>query len=270
MISKKTTTALIIIGLIFAAGLWYNIEDQTIRQKILLPLALLAIIIPIASYFYIKYSYIRNVEDQFPFFLRDLSEATQAGMTIPRAIHSVSRLDYGILNPEIRRMSDEVALDINLNEVLVRFSKRIRSDVVHRCVQTIIEADKAGGDMPSILGSISEATYQIRDLKHERASKAKQFTISNYVIYLTFIVIIVVLHNMLVPFLSATNQFTFLQSTTTMQDYERLFLELVLINGIFVGLVIGKTAEGSLIAGLKHSFVLTIIGYFIFTIIIAI
>lgn len=269
MITKQITAILIGIGLAIVGGLWYVAEDPIIKEKALLPLGLLAIIIPIALYFYARYSYIKNVEDQFPFFLRDLSEATQAGMTIPQAIRSVAKLDYGVLNPEVKKMANEVALDMSLNEVLMRFSKRANSPVVRRCVQTILEADKAGGDMPAILASISEATYQIRDLKHERASKAKQFSISNYIIFLTFIVILIILHNMLVPFLGATAQFTFLQSTATVQDYERLFLELLLINGLFVGLVIGKTAEGSLIAGIKHSFILTATGYFVFTLVVA-
>jgi len=269
MISKKITAALVAIGLIFVAVLWFNVQDQTIKERVVLPLAILAVVLPLTAYFYAQYKYIKSIEDQFPFFLRDLGESTQAGMTIPQAIRSVSKLDYGVLNPEVKRISHEIALDLSLNEVLIRFAGRVKSDVVNRCVQTIIEADKAGGDMPSILSSISEATYQIRDLKHERASKAKQFTISNYVIFFTFVLIILILHNMLIPFLTATSQFTFLQSNTTIKDYERLFLELIMINGIFVGLVIGKTAEGKLIAGLKHSLILSLIGYFIFTIIIA-
>ncbi|MCK4714961.1 MAG: hypothetical protein KAT35_05260, partial [Candidatus Aenigmarchaeota archaeon] len=45
-----------------------------------------------------------------------------------------------------------------------------------------------------------------------------------------------------------------------------IFINFIVIQGFFAGLATGKMAEGSLIAGIKHSIVLTVIGYSIFSV----
>ncbi|UCC91734.1 MAG: hypothetical protein JSV39_00465, partial [Candidatus Aenigmatarchaeota archaeon] len=47
--------------------------------------------------------------------------------------------------------------------------------------------------------------------------------------------------------------------------YTQSFINFILIQGFFAGLATGKMAEGSIIAGLKHSIVLIVIGYTIFS-----
>ncbi len=45
-----------------------------------------------------------------------------------------------------------------------------------------------------------------------------------------------------------------------------IFINFIVIQGFFAGLATGKMAEGSVIAGVKHSIVLTVIGYSIFSV----
>ena len=49
-------------------------------------------------------------------------------------------------------------------------------------------------------------------------------------------------------------------------DFNMIFTFLLLIQGFFTGLMVGKFSEGSLKFGLKHSLVLMFIGYMAFTI----
>jgi hypothetical protein len=44
------------------------------------------------------------------------------------------------------------------------------------------------------------------------------------------------------------------------------FLYLILVQGFFTGLTIGKLAEGNIKAGVKHSFALTVLSFMISTI----
>ena len=44
-----------------------------------------------------------------------------------------------------------------------------------------------------------------------------------------------------------------------------VFIWLILIQGFFAGVMIGKFSEGELKAGLKHSLILMIVGYIVFT-----
>jgi len=53
--------------------------------------------------------------------------------------------------------------------------------------------------------------------------------------------------------------------TATPEQLARPFLWLLLVQGFFVGLVIGKLSEGKIWRGLKHSFILLVIALLIYT-----
>jgi hypothetical protein len=52
---------------------------------------------------------------------------------------------------------------------------------------------------------------------------------------------------------------------TTALDASQAFLYLLIIQGIFSGLTIGKLAEGSIKTGIKHSFALVALAFLIST-----
>jgi flagellar protein FlaJ len=49
------------------------------------------------------------------------------------------------------------------------------------------------------------------------------------------------------------------------QAYRELFRNLILLQGMFAGLAVGKMAEGAIVAGLKHSLFMMIAGGLAFT-----
>lgn len=53
--------------------------------------------------------------------------------------------------------------------------------------------------------------------------------------------------------------------TLSAKGISYLFLALLLSQGLFTGLVIGKLAEGQIKAGIKHSFIMMISAFLIFT-----
>ena len=59
-----------------------------------------------------------------------------------------------------------------------------------------------------------------------------------------------------------------IESLPTAAQYTFMFRNLILIQGLFAGLAIGKMAEGALIAWLKLSLIMTIGGILIFTLFI--
>ena len=48
-------------------------------------------------------------------------------------------------------------------------------------------------------------------------------------------------------------------------DFENIFIFLIIIQGFFAGLMIGKFSEGSVKYGIRHSFILMLVGYLVFT-----
>ena len=89
--------------------------------------------------------------------------------------------------------------------------------------------------------------------------------VTGYFIYFLFLGIMLAMAKLLIPVLTYQ-----LVGTAGVQDITRMFTDtfrsLVVIQGVFAGLGIGKMSEGTIIAGFKHSFVLTVIGYTIFVI----
>jgi hypothetical protein len=56
--------------------------------------------------------------------------------------------------------------------------------------------------------------------------------------------------------------FNFEQSSSDLQQsFPEIFRSLIIIQGVFAGMAIGKMAEGTVVAGVKHSMALSIIGY---------
>jgi len=49
-------------------------------------------------------------------------------------------------------------------------------------------------------------------------------------------------------------------------EYAGLFRNLIILQGFFAGLVIGKMSEGAISSGIKHSLLLAIVGIAIYTI----
>ena len=48
--------------------------------------------------------------------------------------------------------------------------------------------------------------------------------------------------------------------------FNQSFTMFILVQGVFAGLATGKMSEGSIVAGFKHSVILTVIGYGLFSV----
>jgi flagellar protein FlaJ len=57
---------------------------------------------------------------------------------------------------------------------------------------------------------------------------------------------------------------SFLQAALTPEQFTTLFFRMLMLQGLFIGLAAGKMAEKKIIAGLKHSIILIVVGYLMF------
>ena len=85
-----------------------------------------------------------------------------------------------------------------------------------------------------------------------------------------FIAILVILQTFLIPALSPPAGLTggiVTSPTAGLQEvYNSSFVNFIVVQGFFAGLVTGKMAEGSIVAGFKHSILLIVVGYTIFSV----
>ncbi|MFH1420386.1 MAG: type II secretion system F family protein [Candidatus Aenigmatarchaeota archaeon] len=200
---------------------------------------------------------IKRVEIMFPIFLRDINENINVGMTLPQSIRETTNNSYGPLTKYVKEISAKIDWGIDLDTILQNFAKQMKSPLINRTVRAINETHKSGGDVGKVLESISASMESAENIKKERSASIYSQMINGYFIFFIFLGVMLTLSRFLFPAL----QLNVGEASGLKQVYDELFMSLIVIEGIFSGLAIGKMAEGRFIAGFKHSVSLTVIGY---------
>jgi len=258
-----------IVALIIIFDFLFLRDITNIFSSVLL-MACIMFIVPIALVRYTAIAKVKALEDSFPQFMRDLVESIRAGMTLPQAIDSISNNDYGKLNPYVKRLNAQLQWGIPFGKAFLKFTRSTKSPLIGRIGSTIIESHRFGGNLTDVFEAISTTTIEIERLREERKLYLNSQLISSYIIFFVFLGVIIGLEKFLVPTLSNISVKELTLGTVTSTDialeYKSIFRNLIILQGLFAGLVIGKMSEGALSAGIKHSLFLLVIGLVTYTI----
>lgn len=222
---------------------------------------------PILTIRYYQFAVRGEYEDRFPDFLRDIVEGVRSGMSLPQSIQNAAGNDYGRLSPKVNAMSAKLEWGIPFDKVLRDFAEETDSQIIRRAVNTIIQTYESGGNVSEVLETVGKNIKEIKQLERERESELYGEVLTGYLVYFIFIGVLIALINYLVPSLSFSGDIGPLsggtgQSTSALiNQYRPVFRNLVVIQAVFSGLVIGKLSEGELRAGAKHVAVLLAAGY---------
>lgn len=210
-------------------------------------------------------------EEMFLEFTRNLVESVKTGTPISKSIINMKDKGYGVLGENIRKLSNQISLGISLNSALNVFAKDVGNKTVSRTITLIGEAEVAGGDIGGILESVAEAVSMSDKLKKERKAAISTLVIQGYIIFFVFMIIILIMEFQILPMVSGIAELgsvgagTFANigsgETIDQEDISNSFLYLLLIQGFFTGLTIGKIGEGGFKAGVKHSFALMLLSF---------
>ena len=260
---KKEYNIYIIIGSI-AAGILLGLVSFFLLNMSEGVIA--GIAVAVGPYLIIKMrqqAWITEIEDQFPEFLRALADSQAAGMTLPQAIKMAQEDDYGRLTDEIKVMASKISWGVPFDEVLTSFADKVKSENIQGTVSLIVIAHHAGGNIIKILESAAESARMMRGLAKEQASKLGQYTGIIYISYFVFLSVIFLLQTQFVAVFSEITLPT-AKETINKEAFSVTFQNMLIIHGALAGLMIGKMTTNSLFSGVKHSIVLTAIGYLSF------
>lgn len=207
-------------------------------------------------YKYKEFKKVKEIEAIFPKYLNDIAENISAGMTLPQAMRSTINIDYGVMTPYVKEMAAKMSWGISLEKIMNDFAKKTGSKAMKRNVQTIIETHRSGGAMDTIMRSVAQSLIELEKIKKERSASVYAQMVNGYMIYVVFLGVMIGLSSVLVPSFRLTDTLPDLEAV-----FKEIFRSLIIIQGLFAGLSIGKMAEGTLIAGIKHALVLVVIGY---------
>lgn len=216
----------------------------------------------------------KEKEDMFLEFSRNLVEAVKSGTPVSKSIVNVKDKNYGSLTKHIQKLANQVSLGIPVKQALKIFSDDIGNKVITRSVALISEAEQAGGQIDTILESVAQSVSEVEDIKKEQKAAVSNLVVQGYIIFFIFIVIMLVTEIKIIPMTiglasGQKMEFTGLSSTGSSslnpEQLSQPFLFLLLVQGLFAGLVIGKLSEGSAKAGIKHSFIMVVLAYLMTT-----
>ena len=216
-------------------------------------------------------------EEMFIEFARNLVESVKTGTPVSKSIINIKNKDFGRLSENVKKLASQISIGIPMSTALQIFARDVNNKTVSRAVTLIGQAEKAGGDIGQILQSVAGAIAESDKLKKERKAAISTLVVQGYIIFLVFLIIILVMQFKIIPMISGIANVSGAEgaipvegigisgsseSTEDMQrDISNAFLYLLLIQGLFSGLTIGKLSENSIKVGLKHSFALMLISF---------
>lgn len=119
---------------------------------------------------YVRYRQGRRRDDfvaQLPELARVMSNASSAGLAMPRAIE-IAASELGKPATEIlRRVTDELRLGQSVDRALTNMENRLPSREVKVLVSTLVIQQRAGGDTVSALRGMAETLEARKDLRRE-------------------------------------------------------------------------------------------------------
>jgi len=209
--------------------------------------------------------------EMFLEFSRNLVESVKAGTPVSKGIINLRYKNYGSLTPYIQKLANQISLGIPVKEALEIFARDADSKMITRSVTLISQAEKAGGKIDSILESVAKSVSEIENLKKERQAAIYSLVVQGYIIFFVFIVIMLIMQFKILPMTSEISAggfegvAGFSGFSGAKEDVSRPMIYLLIAQGFFTGLVIGKLAEGNFKAGIKHSFLMVAISALIYT-----
>lgn len=149
---------------------------------------------------YQKYRRLKEMEEKFPSFLRDLTEGIRSGLPFHKAIVAASKIDYGTLSEEVKKMTHQLSWGVTLDKVLEKFAERVKqSRRLYTSSKIIRESFASGGEVVATLESVADSATALEEAEKEKKSLLNQYVVLMYAISVIFVVIISAINKFLVP-----------------------------------------------------------------------
>jgi flagellar protein FlaJ len=234
-------------------------------------LSVLSVIGPIGFYNHLLVKKKKDVENQLPDFLREISGSTASGMTVFEAIKSAAKGDHGRLTSELQKMSSQLSWGISVNEAINNFANRINTDIVKRMAITINKALDIGGNTASVFEAAAKEIDQAKRVEEQRRIEMSMYSVVIFISFFVFLAVILIIDKTIFQAIFDLQDKMAGQAIGNMMiatiDHTLLkytFFSFIMVQSIGGGLLGGFMMDGKLSSGIRFGFVLTLISFIVF------
>jgi flagellar protein FlaJ len=244
--------------------------DPRVNNSFLL--AILVIIIPPAFIEYNNSVWLREVDNNIPRFLRDLTEGVRSGLSLFDALEIAATKEYGPITPHLEQAMVKFRLTSDLEGSLIWLGEKLIRPSAKRVTTILLEAYETGGRMINVLETSVEMFTSLAEYKDEKDSQVGPYILLVYVGNIIFLGISwVILGQFLGPLAeTATDPLIAQAGVVRMLDidyYTSILFWSAVIEGLMGGLVAGKIKDNRIGSGLIHSVILLVISLIFFNLI---
>ncbi|MCI4369053.1 MAG: type II secretion system F family protein [Thermoplasmata archaeon] len=218
---------------------------------------------------------LRAFERSFAQFLFEMADAMRGGLDPAKALLELSTTHQDILKKPLKVAADGVRIGRPFDQVLRNMAVPMKSPLITRYAELIADASTIGGETASV---IHRAAKDLDDFIKIDLERRNALVLPIAVLYVAFGVLMAVLFSLLsiAPSLGGVsltffsggggNPLSSIKSGGTAAipklafgTLEQRFFDLMMINSIGTGIIIGAFTEGKARYGLTHSIVLLIV-----------
>jgi flagellar protein FlaJ len=240
-----------------------------------LVLSLFIVLIPLAIFHEIKNMKKKKIENNFPDMLKKLASTNETGMTLRDSIQLMAKSDTNALSKETKKIWNDIIWGLEINDSLIRFANRLRTQVITRSLSLITKANESSGDIGEVLIVAARDAASEQAMRRERSMSMMIYIVIIYISFLVFVGVIFVISTTFLSEMAAAGEKMAASGSSggflgsfDLDAYTQLFKHAALIQGLSSGLMAGAMGEGSVMSGLKHSIIMMTIGFIIFTLFI--
>jgi archaeal flagellar protein FlaJ len=248
-------------------------------SKDLIMLTLVTTLGPIGMHLSRRNRRLDAIDTRLPDFLNDLAETRRAGLTMEAALRSCATTDYGLLSPEVQKMSQQVAWGVGFVEALKQFSARVKTSLVERSAHLVIEASKTGGSVAEILKSAARDAQELNALRHERRVTMATYLVVLYVVFAVFLGVLAALDGQFIPKILEAGQAAAQAGGTqapvggsigTLDEeaFRFAYFNAAIVQAIGNGLVAGVLTEGRFAGGFRHISIMAVLAWVVFRLVL--
>ena len=233
----------------------------SLKFNTLLSLSLILGMLPYAIVDLLNRRYIDAIDRDLGPFFKGLGESIRAGMTFIEALENISRVIYGPLSNELKRIIVQVEFGSTLRKALENFADKIKLPNIQRAVIILITAHESGGKIVDVLDAAAEMYNMMHVYEEEKRTIINPYAWTIYIaVFIYLFISFVLIHAFFIPLHYMMSKGALFSSMgLDVPSYKTILLYSSILEALIGGLIVGKLKTGKTLSGLIHSIIMLLI-----------